>query len=58
MIQFTKVMNNPPKMIASSNNPTIRLLMEWGVRKKPPTLYDYNISLHILHSSTYVTTTE
>ena len=58
MIQFTKVMNDPLKMIASSNNPPITLLMEWGARKKPLTLYDYNISLHIPHLSTYVMTTE
>ena len=68
MIQVTKVTNNPPRMITSSsnplmkidlsNNPPVKLLMEWGGKKKPPTLYDYNISLCILHSSTYMTTTK
>ena len=68
MNQVTRVTNDPPKMIASSsnhlmtidlsNNPPVKLLMEWGGKKKPPTLYDYNISLCILHSSTYMTTTE
>ena len=68
MNQVTKVTNDPPKMIVSSSNPLmkidlsnnhlVKLLMEWGVRKKPPILYDYNTSLRIPYSSTYVMTTE
>ena len=62
-------MNDPQKMIGSSSSPLmtidlskntpIKLLMEWGRggdKKKPLTLYDYNISLHISHSSIYMTT--
>ena len=68
MNQVTKVTNDPPKMIALSsnppmtidlsNNPPVKLLMEWGGKKKSPILYDYNTSLCIPHLSTYVTTTE
>ena len=68
MNQVTKVTKDPRKMIASSSNspmtidlsknPLVKLLMEWGARKNPPTLYNYKTSLCIPHSSTYVTTTE